>query len=180
MKTVDFMRLGSALCLVTVPAAVPAAVAGAKPVSDPAPLVSAFNETCRRGFPDLETIRRHAESTGWVAGKVELLAARTNPKLRNIALPVFLRKGDMTLVVSAAGKLYDKTSCGVAIVVEKTLDTRVLAEAVSVALEGAPATFTKVKGEEQATWQVKPGMFVRASVGRYGRIRTANVAVVTG
>jgi hypothetical protein len=180
MKVVDFMRLSSALCLVVVPAAVPAAVAGAQPTSDPAPLVSAFNETCRRGFPDLETIRLHAESTGWIPRKVELLAARTNPKLRNVALPNFLQKGDLTLVVSAPGKLYDKTSCTVAVTVQKTLDTRTLAEAVSAALNGAPANFAKVRGEEQATWQVKPGVFVKASVSRYGRIRTANVAVVIG
>lgn len=188
MKTVDFLRLSTALCLVTVPAAVagaqdvsdPATVTGSQGISDPASIISAFNETCRRGFPDLETIRRHAESTGWSRRSVELLAARSNPKLRNVALPVFLRKGDMTLVVSAPGKLYDKTSCTVAVSAEKTLDTRRLAEAVSAALGGAPPSFAKVRGMEQATWQVKSGLVVRASVSRYGRVRTANVGVQIG
>jgi hypothetical protein len=181
MKTVDFLRLSGALCLMTVPAALTGAPWTPGPaVSDPAPIVSAFNETCRRGFPDLETIRRHAESTGWIARPVELIAARTNPKLRNIALPVFLRKDDMTLVVSAPGKLYDKTSCTVAVTVEKTLDTRVLAQAVSAAFGGAPASFAKVRGLEQASWNVKSGLIVKASVSKYGRVRTANIAVVTG
>ncbi|HEX8063413.1 MAG TPA: hypothetical protein VF535_09365 [Allosphingosinicella sp.] len=176
MKTVDFVRLSSALCLT----AIPATIAGAQGLSDPAPIVSAFNETCRRGFPDLETVRRHAESTGWIRRSVELIAARSNPKLRNVVLPDFLQKGDMTLVVSTPSKLYDKTSCTVAATAEKTLDTRGLAEAVSAALDGAPASFAKLRGVEQATWNVKPGLVVKASVSKSGRVRTANVAVQIG
>jgi D-serine deaminase-like pyridoxal phosphate-dependent protein len=75
MKTIDFVRAGSVLCLLSVPAT----IARAQGVSDPAPMVSAFNETCRRGFPDLETISQRAQSQGWIQRSVRLIAEKSDP-----------------------------------------------------------------------------------------------------
>jgi hypothetical protein len=175
MKAVHFARLSSALCLATVPAA----VAGARGVSDPAPIISAFNETCRRGFPDLETIRQGAESRGWIRQSVRMIGERSDRKLRKAPLPDFFQKGDMTLILSAPYKRWTNSSCTVWVLAEKTLDTHGLAAAVSAALNGAQASLAKERGVERATWQVKPGMAVKASVIQSGGIRTANLAIIT-
>jgi hypothetical protein len=175
MKTAQFVRIGSALCL----AIGPATLAGAQGFSDPAPIVDAFNETCRRGFPDLATIRQRAESQGWIRRSVRLIAERSDPKLRNVAPPEFLQKGDLTLILSGPNGLWNKTSCTISVSAGKTLDTRGLADAVSAALDGAQATVGREKGIERAMWQVRSGMVVKASVSKLGQIRQANLAVLT-
>jgi hypothetical protein len=175
MKTIDLVRFSGALCL----AIVPATVAGAQSASDPATIISAFNETCRRGFPNLETIRQRAESLGWIRRSARLIGEGSDPRLRTVAMPEFFGRGDMMLVLSNANALTSKSSCGIAVSGEKTMDTRALAAAVSAALDGAQATIVKERGVEQATWQLKSGLVVRASVSKPGRLRTVNLTVLT-
>ena len=175
MKTIDFVRLSSAACL----AIVPASVAGAQSASDPATILSAFNETCRRGFPNLDTVRQRAESQGWIRRSARLIAEGTHPRLRNVAMPEFFGKGDMMLSLSSPNALSTRFSCGIAVSGKQTMDTRTLAAAVSAALDGAQATIVKEKGAEQATWQLKSGLVVRASVSKPGRLRTVNLVVLT-
>ncbi|HLL31249.1 MAG TPA: hypothetical protein VK403_09660 [Allosphingosinicella sp.] len=175
MKTIYFFRAGGALCLLSVSAT----IAGAQGVSDPAPIVSAFNETCRRGFPDLETISQRAQSQGWIRRSVRLIAEESDPKLRKAAPPEFLQKDGMTLVLSAPNKVWNNFTCGISVSAENTLDTQALAQAVSAALDGAQASVAKERGAKRATWHVKSGFVVKASVSRSGRIRTANLAVQT-
>jgi hypothetical protein len=170
MKTIDFVRIGSALCL----AMLPAAAAGAQSVSDPAPIIAAFNETCRRGFPNLETVRQRAESLGWIKRSARLIAGGSG-----FAMPDFFGKGDMMLMLSAPNALNGKSSCGIAVSGKMTLETVALAEAVSAALDGAQPSFAKERGAEQAIWHLKSGVVVRASVTKPGRIRTVNLVVLT-
>jgi hypothetical protein len=82
-------------------------------------------------------------------------------------------------VLSAPNALLGRSSCIIAVSGQKKLDTHALAEAVSVALDGAQATVAKVRDVEQATWRVKSGMVVKASVSKSGRTRTANLSVGT-
>lgn len=176
MKTIDLVRCTSALCLI----AVPATIAGAQSVSDPAPIVSAFNETCRRGFPNLETISHRAQSLGWIKRSARLIEERSDPKLRNVALPDFFGKGDMMLSLFASNALTSKSSCGISVSGEKMLDMQTFAQAVSAALDGAQPSLAKERGVESATWRVRSGMVVKASISKAGRRRTANLTVVTG
>jgi len=175
MKTIDLVRISCALCL----AIVPATVAGAQGASDPATIISAFNETCRRGFPNLETVRQQAESVGWIRRSARMIAEGTHPRLRSAAMPEFFGKGDMMLALFSPDGLSGKSSCGIAVSGKQTMDTRTLAAAVSAALDGAQATIVKEKGAEQATWQLKSGLVVRASVSKPGRLRTVNLVVLT-
>jgi hypothetical protein len=175
MKTANFIRLSGALCLMTVPAT----HAWAEGVADPGSIISAFNETCRRGFPDLNGIRQRAESQGWIRRSVRLIAEESDPKLRNVAPPEFLQKGDMTLVLSSPNRVWNTSGCTISVSAGTTLDTQALAQAVSAALDGAQPSIAKERGVERATWQVKSGMVVKASVSKRGGIRTANLAVLT-
>jgi hypothetical protein len=176
MKIVDIFRIGIAVCLM----AVPASPSRARGVSDPAPIVSAFNETCRRGFPDLETISQRAQSQGWIRASFRMIAHGRSRKLRSAALPHFLQKGGMILILSAPYKRWTTSSCLISVPAEETLDTRGLAAAVSIALGGAPATVAKSRGGERMTWHVGSGMVVQASVTESGGTRIANLAVLTG
>jgi len=174
MKTIDFVRFGSALCLMILPAA----VAGAQSMTDPAPIVTAFNETCRRGFPNLDTIRQRAESQGWIRRSFPRFA-EDGRKLRTAALPYFLQKGGMMLVMSAPYKRRTRSSCLISVRAEGSLDNRGLAEAVSAALGVGQASVVKERGVVSATWHVNSGMVVTASVIESGGIRMANLAVLT-
>ncbi|HEY0131918.1 MAG TPA: hypothetical protein VGB57_10985 [Allosphingosinicella sp.] len=175
MKIVDLVRSSSALCLMTVPAT----VAIAQSASDPAPVIEAFNETCRRGFPNLETVRLRAESQGWIRRSARMIAEGTDPRLRNVAMPEIYGKGDMMLVLSTPNALSGKSSCGISASGKKTMDTATLAAAVSAALDGAQASIGKERGVEAATWHLQSGLVVRASVSKPGRIRTVNLTVLT-
>jgi hypothetical protein len=173
MKIIDFVRC-SALCLALVPAT------GARAQStDPDAIVAAFNETCRRGFPDLDTVRQRAESAGWVRRSARMIPEGTDRRLRNAAMPEFFGKGGLMLTLFSADGTSARSSCGIAVSDKLTMDTSALAAAVSAALEGAQATFTKERGAEQATWQLKSGLVVRASVSKPGRLRTVNLVVLT-
>lgn len=176
MKTVDIVRVGFTLCLMTVPAA----LSGAPGVPDPAPIVSAFNETCRTGFPDLESIGQRAESQGWVRKSLRPIPERSGRKLRRAALPGFLQKDGMILILAGPYKRWARSSCLISVRAEETLDTRGLAAAVSIALGAAPATVARSRGGERMTWHVGTGMVVQASVIESGGIRIANLAVLTG
>ena len=175
MKTVDFVRFVSALCLTILPAT----GAGAQATSDPAFLISAFNETCRRGFPDLETIRQRAQSLGWVQRGARLIGESSDRRLRDAPIPDFLQKGDMMMVLSSPNKLWSKSGCSVSVSGRETFDAGALAAAVSAALGGAEPEHAKERGVERATWRVKSGIVVNVSVGKSGRTRTATVAVLT-
>jgi hypothetical protein len=154
--------------------AVPAAAAA----QEAEPLVSAFNETCRRGFPDVETIARHAAAQGWVERASRLIAEGTDPKVRNIAPPRFLQKGEMMLILSSPNRLSARHICSVHLGVGKTLDTAALAALVSAALGAGQPAMKKVDGVDQAEWQPAPAFLVSASV-RKKPARSATIAVRT-
>ena len=176
MNTIDLVRAATALGM----AIVPATVAGAQAASDPAPIVAAFNETCRRGFPNLEAVRQQAEAQGWVRRSARVIAEGTDARLRTAAMPEFFGKGDMMLILATPNALSNKSSCGIALSAKQTMDTPALAAAVSIAFEGAAATIVKERGAEQATWTLPSGVVVKASVSKPGRLRTINLTVFTG
>ena len=142
------------------------------------PLVSAFNDTCRRGFPSIETIRRHAAAQGWIERSARLIPEASDPRLQDMPQPHFLQKGDMMLILSAPNAVSRSHTCSVALSVGKELDTAGLAGLVSQALGAAPAAMTKVRGAERAQWQPAPTFFVEAGVSRKPT-RSATILVRT-
>ena len=175
MKTSDCVRLSSALCLATVPAT----LACAQNLSDPTPIISAFNDTCRRGFPDLGTISRQAQSLGWIRLTARLLPEHSDPRFRKLPKPENFGKDGMMLTLFAPDALTTaKSSCGISISGEDTPDIDAFAEAVSATLDGARATIAKEGVSERATWRVKSSMVVRANVSKSGPIRTASLIVL--
>ncbi|HEX8482835.1 MAG TPA: hypothetical protein VF650_13115 [Allosphingosinicella sp.] len=175
MKTADVVRFSSALCLTLAPVA----GAGAQVVSEPAPIIGAFNETCRRGFPDLATVREQAESVGWAELSGQMVVSFDDPRLGRADLPQLLFKGDMTLIMSAQNAAPIRSTCAISVSAGQTLDTAGLARAVSAALGGAEASIAMERGVEQASWRLASGLVVKASVGKSGDARRAHLTVLT-
>ncbi|HEX8380938.1 MAG TPA: hypothetical protein VF619_10365 [Allosphingosinicella sp.] len=175
MKNADFVRFSSAICLMFASAT----LAGAQELSNPGPIVAAFNETCRRGFPDVAMVREQAEARGWAELSGQMVVSFSNPRLGAADLPQVLFKGDMTLIMTAHSPVRRRSTCAISVPAEQTLDTGGLARAVSAALGGAEASMEMERGVEQASWQLKSGLVVKASVGKSGDKRRAHLTVLT-
>ncbi len=160
--------------------AVGALPARATEPSVPETVAGAFNETCRRGFPNLDTIARHAAATGWIERRSRLVAEASDPRARNMAPPRFLQKDGFTLILMAPSVLSPGRSCSVSLRVGKDVDTARLAGAVSATLGAGPPTMVKVRKAEQAQWRPSPALVVHASVGSGGAVRTADISVRSG
>jgi hypothetical protein len=164
----------AALTAALLASAVPAAAAA----QEAEPLVAAFNDTCRRGFPDVETIRRNAAAQGWIERASRLIAEGTDPKVRDIAPPRFLEKGEMMLILSSPNRHSARHICSVHLGVGKTLDTAALAAMVSTALGAGKPAMKKVDGVDRAEWRPAPAFLVSASVAKKP-VRSATVSVRT-
>jgi hypothetical protein len=175
MKIIDCVRLTGALAS----AIVPAAVAGAQVLSDPGAIVGAFNETCRRGFPDLATVRQQAEAAGWAELSGQMMVSFANPGPDPADFPQVLFKGDMTLIMSAQNAVRKRSSCAISVSAGQALDTAGLARAVSAALGGAKASIAMERGVEQASWRLPSGVDVKARVEKSGDERKAYLTVLT-
>ncbi|HET9428924.1 MAG TPA: hypothetical protein VFO69_11250 [Allosphingosinicella sp.] len=151
-------------------ACVPPTVAVAMQAAAPQPLVEAFAETCRRGFPDLQLVRQSALAAGWVeqAG---------SPEASGAVAPATFQKGPWTLFLSAPEAPGGSQSCRVAGTVEGDVAIGPLASAASVALGVGPAQFSRSSGAELARWRSDPSVLVQASVSRAPRSASLQVRV---
>lgn len=152
-----------------------AGAAAAAPVA-PSRLVEAFNETCRRGFPDFETIRARALADGWVEASVRSLA----PPGRGPAIvpPQMLRKDELMLVLMSPNPSIGMAhSCQVSASGGEPGALAPLAAAVQETLGAGAPEMLRDRGSERARWRLVQGFTVHASIGVHGRTRTASIVV---
>ena len=143
--------------------------------SSPPPLVEAFAETCRRGFPDLATVRQSALTAGWVERAVRPIGG--SEEFQAAVPPVVLQKGPWTLFLTAPPSTGRLQSCQVVGTVEGDLAIGPLASAASLALGVGPAQFIRSSGADLARWRSDPSMLVQASVSRAPRSASLQVRV---
>lgn len=143
--------------------------------ASPPPLVEAFAETCRRGFPDLQTVRQSALTAGWVERAVRPTGG--SEEFQNAVPPVVLQKGPWTLFLTAPASTGRLQSCQVVGTVEGDLAIGPLASAASLALGVGPAQFSRSSGADLARWRSDPSMLVQASVSRAPRSASLQVRV---
>jgi len=154
--------------------------AKAEPVA-PGPIVEAFNETCRRGFPSFETIRANALAQGWAETAVRMIVPPRGS--RNFAPPLVLRKGDVSLfMLTPAPGVAAAQACQVAV----SMDGRsgleppaiaTFAASVSAALGAGDPEFSRDRQSERARWRVAGGYIVEAVVQNRGPGRMASLIV---
>lgn len=150
--------------------------ANAAEADEPSALVSAFNDTCRRGFPDLGAIKTFALAHGWKAQKSRLISA-TGPETQNSVLPDTLQKGELTLILATANPIGMKHSCQISSRAGESVSTAQLAQGMSVALKAGNPDYKKIRGAVLATWRVQSDMLVQASVNTQGPVRSASLQV---
>lgn len=150
-----------------------------EPVADARPLVESFNETCRRGFPDLDAIRRHALATGWTERASRMIAERSDPRLAGGPAPHFLTRNGVMLSLMKPFGPFTRHDCAVTAEAGKGFDAAAFTAAVSAALNaGAPESVSEKKSE-RALWTVRPGIRVQTSLSTSGGIRTVSLGVHT-
>ena len=148
-------------------------LAPAMQTASPPPLVDAFAETCRRGFPDLQIVRQSALAAGWVEASPEAVASEA----QGTAPLSLFRKGPWTLFLTGPGPDGSSQSCRVAGTVEGDLPIGQLASAASLALGVGQAQFSRSSGAELARWRSDPSTLVQASVSRGPRSASLQVRV---
>ena len=157
------------------------AAAPAQPPQESGPqeaIAEAFNDTCRRGFPDVDLIGRHAAASGWVERSSRLIAERSDPALKRMIPPRFFQRGEFTLIVMKASSFVPRPSCSVSLRVGKEIDLNSVAGAVSHALgTGAPA-MVRIDRAEHAQWRPTQALLVDASIQK-GNPRTVHLVVRT-
>ena len=152
-----------------------AGAAAAEPVA-PSLLVEAFNQTCRRGFPDLETIKAQALANGWTESGVRSLAPPGRGPV--IVPPQALRKGELTLfLMSPNPSIRMAQSCQVSASGGDAGALAPLAAAVQETLGAGAPEMLRERGTERARWRLVQGFTVHASIGVHGRTRTASIVV---
>lgn len=170
-------KIAPVLCaaLVTLLAASPAM---AKEEADPALYLQAFNDTCRRGFPDLDKIAVHAQSIGWVSSEVRRADGVADIFSDGPPFRVFHKNGLMLFLTTPPGgdfKAICQVSGGSAGTRAQSAD---IAALLSPSLNAGEPTFSKEGGNDMAIWQVGPGMTVAGGINIYRKkVRSISISV---
>ena len=165
------MTFGMALAAI----ALTPAAASALEESAPAAIVAAFDETCRRGFPDLQAVRQLALAAGWTERSIRPVGG--NADFQAASLPQVFGKGSLTLFLTTPNAIGMKHGCQVAGPVGRDVDIAALASAASSALGGASAQFSEAGGAQLAQWRTDPHTLVQASLNRRPRSASLQMGI---
>ncbi|MBH1998180.1 MAG: hypothetical protein I8H96_03490, partial [Sphingomonadaceae bacterium] len=140
----------------------------AKDEADPAVYLAAFNDTCRRGFPDLDKIAAHAQSIGWVVSEVrrtdgvaDIFSDGASP------FRVFHKDGLMLFLTAMPGGPY-KAVCQISGGGTGTkAQSADIAALMTPSLKAGDPTFSTEGGNDMAIWQVAPGITVAGGINIY-------------
>jgi hypothetical protein len=152
--------------------------AAKEPEADPAVYLQAFNDTCRRGFPDLEAIAANAIAHGWIERTMRPVSGAVDPLRPELGRA--LNKDGLMLFLNAPGQGNYKTVCQVTGSARTSLNGRDVAAVVSPSLKaGEPVLGPgNPKEDDYARWTVAPGITVQAGIGVYRRrVRSLSIAV---
>jgi len=154
------------------------ALGATTPAADPAVYLQAFNDACRRGFPDLDMIARNATAHGWVERSMHRIDGVADTL--SVRLPRALNKDGMMLFLVAPENGEFKAVCQITGTATTSLSGRDVAALVSPSLNTGEPTFGpgNPKEDDLALWTVAPGLTVQAGISVYRRkIRTISIAV---
>ncbi len=150
-------------------------VAADRAQADPATYLQAFNDTCRRGFPDLAVIARNAAAQGWQESTMRPVGGGPDP-FAFIAARAFHR-GGLTLFLTKLPDGEVARVCQITGPDTTTLTGADIAAAVSPSLNAGAPTPDRGKDRDAALWTVAPGITVHAGVAVYRKTRTISLSV---
>lgn len=161
------------LTLAGVAASLAAAPAMAEPDPAIATYLAAFNDTCRRGFPDLDAIAAHAQAIGWVSSEIRLIAGAGMPPVRAF------RKDGLMLFLNLPTEGASRAVCQIGGGTAGTKATSAdVAAVLTPSLKAGEPSFVTDKGKDVAVWQVAPGIHVDGGISIYNRkVRSISLSV---
>jgi hypothetical protein len=142
---------------------------------DAAQIVEAFEQTCRRGFPDLDAVERAALSNGWVSSGIRAVGG--DARFQASALPRVFRKDGLTLFLATPNDIGMKHSCQVASEAGRRLDLESLAAETARRFGAGAPERSSVRGTEMAKWRDGGSLLLQASVHRRPRSASLQVRV---
>lgn len=147
-----------------------------KPEADPVAYMAAFNDTCRRGFPDLDLIANHITADGWVQSTIRRTDGTAD--IFSDYLPRAFHKGGMMLFLSATDSGQFSAVCQVTGSEYTSLTGADVAAVITSSLNaGQPTVSADTKGDTMI-WNVAPGISVNGGVQGSGRkFRTITISV---
>lgn len=140
--------------------------------TDPAMYLQAFNDTCRRGFPDLDAIEVHAKANGWMPSAIRLIEGSVD----SLSAMRVLHKGDLILFLTVPPGSEFKAVCQVSGPAATKAQSADLATLMSPSLNAGVPFFSKDGGNDMAIWQVAPGMTVAGGINIY-RKKTRSISL---
>lgn len=151
------------------------ATAHDEPEADPSAYLQAFNDSCRRGFPDLDVIAAYVVTQGWTETTPRIIAGGNLMPLPRL----FHRKGLLlSLVTPTTGN--ERAVCQLTGTASTRLTGKDVAAIVSPSLNaGDPVPgLGDPKQDDMATWIVAPGISVQAGINVYRRkVRSLSISV---
>ncbi|MBW4331174.1 hypothetical protein KY084_09855 [Stakelama sp. CBK3Z-3] len=170
------MRLAGALGVVLTLTAAAASAQLPKGVDTPEVVVAGFADTCRSGFPDFDAIARTAAAGGWTERATSVPHGSSLPG--DVVLPRMFQKGEaMLALVTPSPRFADSVrACQVTAMAKGKPDLQTfVAQAATVLGLGSPRW--EGKGDKAAaSWATAAGT-VRATIQRYGRVRSYSLQI---
>lgn len=170
MVRMNIYRHGSVAAILAV--LVSPATASPKAEANPAQYLQAFNDTCRKGFPDLDAIAASALAQGWQGSAIRAVGGGALPP----GLPRAFHKDGLMLFLVASSSDRAGASYQISGSDPTKLTGADMASLVSPSLNVAPPVFQKDKGSDVAVWTIAPGTTVQAGISIYGKMRTISIS----
>ena len=139
--------------------------------ADPAVVIRAFQETCAKGFPDLDAVEHVAVASGWqqseIRGPADIVSQQP-PK-------IFNRDGTLLLLIRPPGGRF-KMICQVTGSGQTKLMGADLAALATPALNAGAPTFEKTKDKDAAVYTTGPALSIEARIDIYHKSRSVTFA----
>jgi hypothetical protein len=137
--------------------------------------VTAFQESCLNGLPDLNSRARNAGSRGWVETSIRPIGP-VPAQLAGSLPRVFRRNGMMLFLTAPSGGEFAQV-CQIASEGGTKLSAADIIAAAAPIVGDATAVMEKRSGDEGARWMIAPKRDVFAGVGGPRKVKTLSLVV---
>jgi len=170
MTTISKMTVPALALAATLGCASTASAFDPYAAADPAAVIRAFQETCAKGFPDVDAVERNARAAGWLPSEMRALADATIPNLPK----AFHKDGQLLFLTHTDGGT-NEAVCQIGGSGQTRLTAVDLAALLTPALNAGSPVFEKAKNKDVARYTTGPGLSVEASIDIYRKSRTISI-----
>jgi hypothetical protein len=139
--------------------------------ADPAVAIRDFNETCAKGFPDLDAVERVARASGWRQSEIQGpadIASQQPPR-------IFNRDGTLLFLIHPTSGPF-KVICQVTGSGQTKLTGADLAAMATPALNAGTPAIEKTREKDAAVYTTGPGLSIEARIDIYHKSRSITLS----